>query len=84
LVEVVPIEIPNLEISIAQQWEEIELLKKDFTLKDFLEVEEFKAKEEISNVVKSLIDKEKSVFENAFNVSKFIFENFTINKGLPP
>lgn len=82
VVEVVPIEIPNLEISIAQQWEEIELLKKDFTLKDFLEVEEFKAKEEISNVVKSLIDKEKSVFENAFNVSKFIFENFTYKQGV--
>ncbi|MFT3919460.1 transglutaminase family protein [Cloacibacterium sp.] len=82
VVEVVPIEIPNLEISIAQQWEEIELLKKDFTLKDFLELEEFKAKEEISNVVKSLIDKEKSVFENAFNVSKFIFENFTYKQGV--
>lgn len=82
VVEVVPIEIPNLEISIVQQWEEIELLKKDFTLKDFLEVEEFKAKEEISNVVKSLIDKEKSVFENAFNVSKFIFENFTYKQGV--
>lgn len=82
VVEVVPIEIPNLEISIAQQWEEIELLKKDFTLKDFLEVEEFKAKGEISNVVKSLIDKEKSVFENAFNVSKFIFENFTYKQGV--
>ena len=82
VVEVVPIEIPNIEISIAQQWEEIELLKKDFTLKDFLEVEEFKAKEEISNVVKSLIDKEKSVFENAFNVSKFIFENFTYKQGV--
>ena len=82
VVEVVPIEIPNLEISIAQQWEEIELLKKDFTLKDFLEVEEFKAKEEISNVVKSLIDKEKSVFENAFNVSEFIFENFTYKQGV--
>ena len=82
VVEVVPIEIPNLEISIVQQWEEIELLKKDFTLKDFLEVEEFKAKEEISNVVKSLIDKEKSVFENAFNVSKFIFENFTYEQGV--
>lgn len=82
VVEVVPIEIPNLEISIAQQWEEIELLKKDFTLKDFLEVEEFKAKEEISNVVKSLIDNEKSVFENAFNVSKFIFENFTYKQGV--
>ena len=82
VVEVVPIEIPNLEISIAQQWEEIELLKKDFTLKDFLEVEEFKAKEEISNVVKSLINKEKSVFENAFNVSKFIFENFTYKQGV--
>ena len=82
VVEVVPIEIPNLEISIAQQWEEIELLKKDFTLKDFLEVEEFKAKEEISNVVKSLIDKEISVFENAFNVSKFIFENFTYKQGV--
>lgn len=82
VVEVVPIEIPNLEISIAQQWEEIELLKKDFTLKDFLEVEEFKAKEEISNVVKSLINKEKSVFENAFNVSEFIFENFTYKQGV--
>ncbi len=82
VVEVVPIEIPSLEISIVQQWEEIELLKKDFTLKDFLEVEEFKAKEEISNVVKSLIDKEKSVFENAFNVSKFIFENFTYKQGV--
>lgn len=82
VVEVVPIEIPNLEISIAQQWEEIELLKKDFTFKDFLEVEEFKAKEEISNVVKSLIDKEISVFENAFNVSKFIFENFTYKQGV--
>jgi transglutaminase-like putative cysteine protease len=82
VVEVVPIEIPNLEISIAQQWEEIELLKKDFTLKDFLEIEEFKAKEEISNVVKSLIDKEKSVFENAFNISKFIFENFTYKQGV--
>ena len=82
VVEVVPIEIPNLEISIAQQWEEIELLKKDFTLKDFLELEEFKAKEEISNVVKSLIDKEKSVFENAFNVSEFIFENFTYKQGV--
>ena len=82
VVEVVPIEIPNLDISIAQQWEEIELLKKDFTLKDFLELEEFKAKEEISNVVKSLIDKEKSVFENAFNVSKFIFENFTYKQGV--
>ena len=82
VVEVVPIEIPNLEISIAQQWEEIELLKKDFTLKDFLELEEFKAKEEISNVVKSLINKEKSVFENAFNVSKFIFENFTYKQGV--
>lgn len=82
VVEVVPIEIPNLEISIVQQWEEIELLKKDFTLKDFLELEEFKAKEEISNVVKSLINKEKSVFENAFNVSEFIFENFTYKQGV--
>jgi hypothetical protein len=59
------------------------IVEERFYFERFLRIEEFKAKKEISEVVKSLIDKEKSVFENAFNISKYIFENFTYKQGLP-
>ena len=82
VVEVIPIEEPVLEIFPTEQWKEIENLRNDFTLKDFLEIEDFDSKKEITEVVKSLIDKEKPVFENAFNISKYIFENFTYKQGV--
>ena len=82
VVEVIPIEEPILEISPSEQWKEIENLRNDFTLKDFLEIEDFDSKKEITEVVNSLIDKEKPVFENAFNISKYIFENFTYKQGV--
>ena len=82
VVEVIPIEEPVLEISPTEQWKEIENLRNDFTLKDFLEIEDFDSKKEITEVVNSLIDKEKPVFENAFNISKYIFENFTYKQGV--
>ena len=82
VVEVIPIEEPILEISPTEQWKEIENLRNDFTLKDFLEIEDFDSKKEITEVVNSLIDKEKPVFENAFNISKYIFENFTYKQGV--
>ena len=82
VVEVIPIEEPVLEISPTEQWKEIENLRNDFTLKDFLEIEDFDSKKEITEIVNSLIDKEKPVFENAFNISKYIFENFTYKQGV--
>ena len=82
VVEVIPIEEPVLKISPSEQWKEIENLRNDFTLKDFLEIEDFDSKKEITEVVNSLIDKEKPVFENAFNISKYIFENFTYKQGV--
>ena len=82
VVEVIPIEEPVLEIFPSEQWKEIENLRNDFTLKDFLEIEDFDSKKEITEVVNSLIDKEKPVFENAFNISKYIFENFTYKQGV--
>ena len=82
VVEVIPIEEPILEISPSEQWKEIENLRNDFTLKDFLEIEDFDSKKEITEIVNSLIDKEKPVFENAFNISKYIFENFTYKQGV--
>lgn len=81
-VEVKPTNDPVFELSVDEQWNALEKIKTDFLIRDFLKNENFKEFESVKSETLYLLNKSLSPFENAKNLSSYVFSNFKYRPGL--
>jgi transglutaminase-like putative cysteine protease len=81
-VDVKPMVEPIFELSVEEQWSALVKIKSDFLIRDFLKYEDFKEFEAVKSEILYLLNKELSPFENAKNLSAYVFSNFKYRQGV--
>jgi transglutaminase-like putative cysteine protease len=81
-VDVKPTIEPIFELSIAEQWSELEKIKADFLIRDFLKNETFKEQDSVKSEVLYLLNTALSPFENAKKMSAYVFSTFNYRQGV--
>lgn len=81
-IETFPIVEPILTQNSILYWEKVKSCKNDFTLKEFLEIETFEIYDEIKSITDSIINYNLHPYENAKNLSNYIFTNLTYQQGV--
>ncbi|HPG11325.1 MAG TPA: transglutaminase family protein [Chitinophagaceae bacterium] len=75
-------EIPQDNEPAEEQWKQLYQSDEVIPYMDFLQVESFIAEEEIDEILTSIVDKEKTPFQNAQALSEYIYKNFEYKKGV--
>jgi len=76
------IQLPDNSIAAASQWEELSNTREQFPYMDFMLLEKFESQEEISAVVKSLMNESITPFAVAELMSAFVYNTFEYKKGI--
>lgn len=77
-----PVETPADNLPAAEQWKELRRTDETYPNMDFLQKEQFLLEQELTGIMSSLVNKEKTPFVNALALSRYIFENFEYKKGV--
>lgn len=81
-VKTLPVPVPEDLTDATKQWEELEKTDGIYPYLDFLQVEVFKAEEEMTGFLKAVVNKNLTPFANAKLLSEFIYKNFEYKKGV--
>ncbi len=74
--------LPVNDTEAETQWENLTVICEQFPYMDFMLLENFEAKQEITNVVNSLRDENITPFVIAQKMSAFVYDNFEYRKGV--
>ena len=77
-----PVEIPADTIPAAEQWQELRRTDETYPNMDFLQKETVELEKELTGIITSIVDKNKTPLVNAQALSQYIFENFEYKKGV--
>lgn len=81
-VETKPIALPLDTMAAAEQWYYLMGLKDKIPFMDFLNIEAFQSSEEAKEMLNTIIDYEKTPFQNAINLSAYVYNQFNYQKGV--
>src|SRR5258706_6121792 len=77
-----PVTLPLDDISADKQWQYLEKLKNDISYMDFLTQENFFSRNEVKEVLSTIISYDKTPLQNAILLSDYVNNNFTYQKGI--
>jgi transglutaminase-like putative cysteine protease len=77
-----PIVFPMDEMKASDQWELLENLSRQTGFIDFLKPEVFSSGEELRNILKGVIQIEKTPLQNASKLSEYVYNHFSYKKGI--
>lgn len=81
-IEILPAVIPEATSSVKEQWEKLSEQREQFPYMDFMMLENFEKENEVTEVIKSLVDFSLSPFDTAQVLSKYVYDNFEYRKGV--
>ncbi len=74
--------MPTDEIPAKEQWDHYRNLKDTFPYLDFLSRENFASSDEVKQVLESLLDLQKTPFQNAQAFTEYVYKNFNYEQGV--
>jgi transglutaminase-like putative cysteine protease len=77
-----PINLPTHTGNAQEQWTQLRSLKSDVAFFDFLHKEEFEGISEVKELVGTIANYNKLPFENAIDLSTYIYNNLEYKKGV--
>jgi transglutaminase-like putative cysteine protease len=81
-IEISPVEVPETNHSINEQWEKMNEQREQYPYMDFMMLENFEHEDEVEALTKNLVDRSLSPFDTAQLLSKYVFDNFEYTKGV--
>ena len=81
-IEVAPVDPPQTNYSVKEQWEKLAELTDQYPYMDFMMRENFEFENEVIGVIKNLADGSLSPFDTAQILSKYVYDNFEYRKGV--
>ena len=76
------VELPSTDVTAETQWENLSVIREQFPYMDFMLLENFEAKQEITKVVTSLMENKITPLNIAQKMSAFVYDNFSYTKGV--
>jgi len=76
------VKLPDTAIDAALQWQELNTTREQFPYMDFMLLEKFESHQQISAVVKSIINEAITPFAVAELMSAFVYNTFEYKKGI--
>jgi transglutaminase-like putative cysteine protease len=74
--------LPGNDTEAKAQWENLTVICEQFPYMDFMLLENFEAKQEITTVVNSLMNETITPFDIAQQMSAYVYNNFEYRKGV--
>src|SRR6186713_16414 len=81
-IEILPVVLPETSFSIQEQWEKLAESREQFPYMDFMMLENFEHENEVTAVIRNLVDFSLSPFYTAQLLSKYVYDNFEYRKGV--
>jgi len=81
-IEIHPVILPETSFSIKEQWEKLAESREQFPYMDFMMLENFEYENEVTSIIKNLVDFSLSPFDTAQLLSKYVYDNFDYRKGV--
>ena len=81
-IEILPVDLPETNFSVKEQWEKLGELREVFPYMDFMMLESFELEKEVADVIKQSVDFSLSPFDTAQLLSKYVYDNFEYRKGV--
>lgn len=81
-ISIVPVQVPETNISVKEQWEKLAELRNVFPYMDFMMPENFENENEVTEVIRRMVDFSLSPVETAQILSKYVYDNFEYRKGV--
>lgn len=76
------VQLPVSDTAPETQWDNLVLIREQFPYMDFMLQENFEAQDEVSAVVKSMMNEAVTPFAAAQQMSAFVYDSFEYKKGI--
>jgi transglutaminase-like putative cysteine protease len=77
-----PVKLPADTIPAGEQWNMLQGLKDEFRFMDFFDKEAFESADQVNDVIQSLINYDRTPFENAVALAAYVYDVFAYQKGV--
>ncbi|MDZ4795859.1 MAG: transglutaminase family protein [Bacteroidota bacterium] len=77
-----PVALPATDTTAETQWDNLAVICEQFPYMDFMLLENFDAREEITRLVRSYLQENTSPFSIAEQMSAFVYNNFEYRRGV--
>ena len=81
-IEILPVVLPETSFSIEEQWKKLGESREEFPYMDFMMLENFEHENEVTAIIRNLVDLSLSPFDTAQLLSKYVYDNFEYRKGV--